>query len=130
MVMVAGRLNCPVPINLLLRAVTDQHQRIDSAVISDLFGNLDIIRWKSRDTEGNDLLVLPRLPLEAQLICERRLGSPQAEAEILLDLIGSVRLGIDSAQEREFLLNLLQQVTHEGPRGNVYRHSYVALPVS
>ena len=28
MVMVAGRLNCPVPINLLLRAVTDGYQPI------------------------------------------------------------------------------------------------------
>ena len=100
---------------------------MDSALISDLFSDLDLIRWKSRDPEGNDLLVLPRLPLEAQLICERRLGSPQTEAKILLDLIGSVRLGIDSAQEREFLLNLLQQVAHDGPRGNAYRHSYVAF---
>ena len=127
MVMVAGRLNCPVPINLLLRAVTDWNQRIDSVLISELFSDLDLIRWKSRDPEGKDWLVLPRLQLEAQLICERRLGSSQAEAKVLLDLIGSVRLGIDSAYEREFLLNLLQQVAHNGPRGNAYRHSYVAF---
>lgn len=127
MVMVAGRLNCPVPINLLIRAVTDHHERFDSALISELFGDLDLIRWKSRDPEGNDLLVLPRLPLEAQLICERRLGGSEAEASVLLDLIGSIRLGIDSANEREFLLNLLRQIGHEGPRGNIYRHSYIAF---
>ena len=125
MVMVAGRLNCPVPVNLLLRAVSDQYQRVDAAIFSDLFRDLDLIRWKSHDREGNELLVLPRLPLEAQLICERRLGSPQAEAKVICDLIGSVRLGIDNVCEREFLLNLLQQVGRDGPRGSVYKNSYV-----
>ena len=125
MVMVAGRLNCPVPANLLIRAVSDQYQKVDSVLVSDLFHNLDIIRWTSHDPEGNELLVLPRLPLEAQLICERRLGSPRAEARVLVDLIGSVRLGIDNAHERTFLLNLLQQIGRDGPRGSAYKGSYV-----
>ena len=125
MVMVAGRLNCPVPVNLLIRAVSDQYRRVDSALVSDLFRDLDIIRWTSHDPEGNELLVLPRLTLEAQLICERRLGSPLAESKIIVDLIGSVRLGIDDAHERQFLLNLLQQIGRDGPRGSVYRGSYV-----
>ena len=124
MVMVAGRLNCPVPVNLLLRAVS-HHQRFDSAIISDLFADLDLFRWISRDSEGNELLVVPRLPLEARLICERRLGSTQAEAEVLTDLIGWVRLGIDDAHERVFLLDVLQQIGRDGPRGNAYKHSYV-----
>ena len=125
MVMVAGRLNCPVPANLLLRAVSDNYQRVDSTLFSDLFRELDLIRWRSNDAEGNELLVLPRLPLEAQLICERRLGSPQAEATVLVDLIGSVRPGIDNAHEREFLLHLLQQIGRDGPRATAYKHSYV-----
>lgn len=125
MVMVAGRLSCPVPVNLLLRAVSDHHQRIDSVLVSELFRDLDLFRWKSRDSEGNDLLVLPRLPLEAQLICQRRLESSQAEARVLVDLIGSVRLGIDDTHERDFLLNLLHQIGPDGPRGSDYKHSYV-----
>ena len=125
MVMVAGRLNCPVPVNLLIRAVSDQYQRVDSALISELFRDLDLLRWRSQDPEGNQWLVLPRLPLEAQLICERRLGSPYAEARVLVELIGSVRLGFDNAHEREFLLNLLQQVGRDGPRGSAYKPSYV-----
>ena len=125
MVMVAGSLNCPVPVNLLLRAVSDQHQRIDSALVSELFYDLDLFRWTSRDSEGNELLVLPRLPLEAQLICQRRLGNPQAEARVLVDLLGSVRLGIDNTHEREFLLSLLQQIGRDGPRGSGYKRSYV-----
>ncbi len=127
MVMVAGRLNCPVPINLLLRAISDQRRRIDSILVHHLFGDLDLIRWESRDSEGLDYVVLPRLPLEAQLICERRLGSPRAEANVLLDLIGSVRLGIDSASERTFLLDILQQIGHDGPRGSIYKYDYIAF---
>ena len=125
MVMVAGGLSCPVPINLLLRAVSDQHQRIDSVFVSKLFRDLDLFRWKSHDSEGNDLLVLPRLPLEAQLICQRRLGNSQAEAKVIVDLIGSVRQGIDDAHEREFLLNLLRHIGRDGPYGDLYKHSYV-----
>ncbi len=125
MVMVSGSLNCPVPVNLLLRAVSDQHQRIDAAFVSELFRDLDLFRWKSRDSEGNDWLVLPRLTLEAQLICQRRLGGAQAEARVLVDMVGSARLGIDNIHERGFLLNLLQQVGRDGPRGSGYKHSYV-----
>ena len=125
MVMVAGRLNCPIPFNLLLRALNDRNNGFDSELISYLFGDLDLIRWESRDTEGNDLVVLPRLPLEAQLICERRLGSPQAEAGVILELIGAVRMGIDGEHEREFLLHLLQQIGRNGPRGNAYKQSYM-----
>ena len=124
MVMVSGRLNCPVPINLLLRAVS-QYQQFNSDLISDLFSDLDLFRWISRDSEGNEWMVVPRLPLEARLICERRLGSPQAEADVLVDLIGWVRLGIDDTNERVFLLDLLQQIGRDGPRGNAYKRSYV-----
>lgn len=124
MVMASGRLNCPVPVNVLLRAISDQFYVFDSALVSKLFRDLDLFRWDSGDTQGNELTVLPRLPLEAQLICERRLGSTQAEAKILVDLIGSVRLGLDGAHERAFLLDLLQRIGRDGPRGNAYRHSY------
>ena len=127
MVMVAGRLNCPVPVNLLIRAVSDQYHRVDATLVSELFRDLDLFRWRSNDSEGNEWRVLPRLPLEAQLICERRLGSSLAEARVLVDLIAAVRLGFDDAHEREFLLNLLQQIGRDGPRGNAYKSSYVEI---
>ena len=126
-VMVAGSLNCPVPVNLLLRAATEQYGSIDSTLVSDLFRNLDLFRWESSDSEGNEWLIMPRLTLEAQLICQRRLGSAQAEADCLLALIGSVRQGIDNSQEREFLSTLLQQIRRHGPSGNRYIHSYMAF---
>lgn len=125
MVMVAGRLNCPVPVNLLLRAVSGKQQLIDSALVSGLFGDLDLFRWKPRDSKGTEWLVSPRVLLEAELICQRRLGSSQTEARVIVDLIGSVRQGIEDAHEREFLLNILRQIGRDGPYDNRYKHSYV-----
>ena len=125
LIMVAGSLNCAVPVNLLLRAVSDHHHPMDSALISDLFRDLDLFRWVQGDSEGDDLLLLPRLTLEAQLICNRRLGSPQHEGDVLVELIGSVRQGIDDTHERKFLLSLLQQIGRDGPRGNRYKQAYV-----
>ena len=125
MVMVAGRLNCPIPFNLLLRALNEQNNEFDSELIHHLFGGLDLIRWETLDDEGSDLVVLPRLQLEAQLICERRLGSPRAEASVIIELISAVRLGIDENLELEFLLRLLHQIGRDGPRRNEYKQSYV-----
>ena len=128
LVMVAGSLACAVPINLLLRAVTEASPGTDLTIIADLFGDLDLFRWKWADAEGSELLVSPRLTLEAELICRRRLGSPEKEAECLIELIGAVRgTGIDDHHERRFLLSLLQQISGDGPRGLRYRNSYVEI---
>jgi hypothetical protein len=125
-VMVAGSLNCPVPVNLLLRAVTEAVPGVDLVLIGELFGALDLFRWKWADSEQSELLVSPRLTLEAELICRRRLGSPEAESERLIELIKSIRsAGIDSEHERRFLFNLLHQMGDDGPRGNRFRSAYV-----
>ena len=126
-VMVAGSVNCPVPVSLVLRAASNSSQRIDVAVVSDLFNDLDLLRWVPGDSEGNEFLLVPRLNLEAQLICSRRLGNPQAESSVLLDLIGWVRQGVDNIHERKFLLSLLQQIGRDGPRGNRYKLAYAAF---
>lgn len=44
--MVAGSLNCPVPVNLLLRAVTEAIPGLNLSLIGELFGDLDLLRWK------------------------------------------------------------------------------------
>ena len=124
-VMVAGKLNCPVPVNLLLRAVNQNHDVIDADLVSSLFEDLDLFRWDSSHSEGNELIVRPRLTLEAELICRRRLGGSDLEARRLVELIGSVRQGIDNQQEIAFLLNLLQQIGRDSPPWNSgYEHSY------
>ena len=124
MVMVAGRLDCPVPVNLLLRAISGQRQSLDSSLIYGLFRDLDLFRWTSRGSEGRDWTLRPRLTLEAQLICEQRLVDAQAEAKVLVDLIGSALHVNDDAGEREFLLNLLQKIGRDGFKDSRYKRSY------
>ena len=126
-VMTAGRLHCPVPVNLLLRAVSGQDRHIDASLIANMFTALDLFRWDSSNSLGDELLISPRITLEARLICNRRLGSPLAEAERLNQLIGFVRQGIDNVEERRFLLDLLQQVGRDGPEGLRYKQSFVSF---
>ncbi len=128
LVMLAGSLNCPIPVNLLVRSVTEHSGVVDHSLIADLFHDLDLFRWEDADPEGTELLVVPRLILEAQLICWRRLGGADGEARRLLELIGAVRTGIDwDRYEVRFLLNLLQQVSDDGLRGQRYKHVYVEI---
>ena len=128
LVMAAGRLNCPVPLNLLFRLTTDDHSFSSLTDVAEVFGGLDLFRWEWADDEHNELLVRPRLALEAELICHRRLGDPQREAECIIDLIGAIRsIGVDREHERRFLFNALRQIGPKGPRGNVYRSSYVSI---
>lgn len=128
LVMLAGSLNCSVPVNLLLRAVTESIPRSDISLVADMFGELDLFRWKWADAERSELLVLPRITLEAELICRRRLGSVEKESERLIELIKAVRsAGIDRDHERRFLLTLLHQIGADGSRGRRYRHAYVDI---
>ena len=125
-VMTAGSLNCPVPFNLLLRATKASFKEIDLTAVADLFRELDLFRWV-KDSQDDDLLVSPRLTLEAQLICRRRLGAADKEASRLIELIGSVRFGIDKVQETNFLMSLLQQIGSDGPHGERYKNAYADI---
>ena len=127
-VMAAGRLGCPVPLNLVMRALGQSAQPIDLDHVIHLFADLDLFRWRATDAEGSDLLISPRLQLEAELICRRRLGDSRREIERLIELIRCVRpAGVDRIGERNFLLDLLQKLDREGPRGNEYRNGYLAF---
>ena len=95
--MVAGRLNCAVPVNLLFR-VLGQTSGLHLDQITYLLADLDLFRWRE-DEEGSDFLISPRIQLEAELICRRRL-TPDQEIERLLDLISCVRPGVDQSTER------------------------------
>ena len=128
LVMVCGSLNCQVPVNLLMRALTESLPGTDIGFIADMFRNLDLFRWEWADEEHSELLVGPRLTLEAELICARRLGSPASEFERLLEIIGAVRGGgIEAQYELAFLLNLLDRMGDEGPRGWRYVDAYVEI---
>lgn len=125
-VMVAGRLDCPVPVNLLLRAIRSVNDDLDYAQILYMFDQLDLFRWKMADGEGNDLLVFPRLQLEADLICARRLAGTSREVSCIVELIRAARISsVDATAERDFLLDLLHKMHRDGPRLKNYQKGYL-----
>ena len=128
-VMLAGSLNCLLPVNLLMRAVTGRSQEFDLSMVVHLFLNLDLFRWRAADREGSELYVGPRLTLEAEVLCRYRFGGAASEAQRLLELISAVRDdGRDGERtEIRFLLDLLQQVGPDGRRGDRYKVAYVDI---
>lgn len=125
-VMVPGRLDCPVPVNLLLRAIRGINDNLDYAQILYMFDQLDLFRWKMADGEGNDLLVFPRLQIEAELICSRRLAGSSREVDCIVELIRSARISsVDATAERDFLLDLLHKMHRDGPRLKTYQKGYL-----
>jgi len=123
-VMVAGRVNCAVPMNLILRLLSDD-ESLDADLIKFLFSDLDLLRT-IQDREGSDYLLAPRLQLEAALICGRRL-TPGTEIDRLTDLILHARPGVDQHNERTFLLSLLYHVDRRWRRKEEYRDGYLCL---
>ncbi|WP_338790484.1 hypothetical protein [Pseudomonas sp. AE27] len=128
LVMASGRLDCPIPLNLLLRALSGTSQSLDYTQISYLFESLDLFRWHTSDAEGNEFLIQPRLRLEAELICRRRLAEKSKEIECLLQLMKAVRRSApDSRSEVAFLLDLLGKMQKEGPRKKAYESGYLSV---
>jgi hypothetical protein len=127
LVMVPGQVDCPVPIDILMRVMQTQSGPVDLDRIGALFGGLDLFRWRKGE-HAEELLVGPRLALEAQLICRRRLMNPIAEGEFITQLIGACRLSWDAGgSERRFLLDLLQKVGPDGPLRERYGESYLSF---
>lgn len=128
LVMAAGQLNCPVPINLLMRAASSDQTSSNLTKIAKLFKGLDLFRWQESDTRGEDLLISPRLTLEAELLCKRRLLGAEAESRQLLTLIRAARSSWDySGSERRFLIDLVQKLGPDGPLKNRYRWAYIEV---
>jgi len=125
LVMVAGRLNVSVPLNLLMRVLSSKTGPLDYTRVRHLFENLDLFRWRRTSAEGSELLISPRLQLEAELVCRRRLAGIEQEIECIVDLICGVRVnGIEQAHERFFIIDLLQKLDRDGPRGQAYQQGY------
>lgn len=128
LVMAAGKLDCAVPINLLMRALATATGSIDTGALILLFEGLDLFRWRRSENEGEEYLVSPRLTLEAELICERRLATPENEGEQLAKLIRAARLVWDpSGTERRFVLDLVHRLGPDGPRGTRYKDRYLRI---
>ncbi|WP_285278193.1 hypothetical protein, partial [Klebsiella pneumoniae] len=87
---------------------------------------LDLFRWDTSDAEGHEYFIHPRLRLEAELICRRRLSERSKEIGYLLQLIKSVRYSsTDRRSEITFILDLLIKMQKEGPRKNAYQDGYL-----
>lgn len=126
-IMVAGRLDIFVPVNLLMRVLRARVADLQFDQISELFWEIDLFRWRS-DEHGTDLLVGPRLSLEADLVCRRRLADPKREMACLVDLLLGVRpQGVDRSAEMTFLFELLRKLDERGPRGDAYASGYLRI---
>jgi hypothetical protein len=128
-VMAASRLYKSVPVNLVLRSVLNSgivEGQIDSIeLVRELFEGQDIFRWRFADEQGEELLVGARLQIEAQLVCDRRLGGPSAEASRLIELIrNAVRAGAEDNEETKFVADLVYAVGPDGPLKDRYKDSY------
>ena len=128
-VMAASRLFKSIPVNLVLRAVaTAQDGRrdtVDVNLVLELFEGQDLFRWKYADEECSELLIGARLQIEAELVCNLRLGGADAEASRIIDLIRvSYRAGPEDNEETRFVADIVYALGPDGPAGERYKDSY------
>lgn len=128
-IMAAARLYKSVPVNLVLRAILKDRVSEGTAFGIDLvhgvFKDQDLFRWHYGDESGEELLVGARLQLEAELICNSRLGGPIEEASKLIDLISqSYRAGSEGNEETKFVIDIVYALGPDGPFGERYKDSY------
>lgn len=130
-VMAVSRLYQWIPVNLLLRAVLSEGlagTSNDIELVRELFEGQDIFRWRFADDQGEELLVGARLQIEAELICNRRLGGPTGEAQRVMELVRSaVRAGAEGNEETKFLVDVAYALGPDGPFRERYRDSYALI---
>ena len=136
-IMVCSRLYRWIPVNLVLRAIVSAevvgNNTITLQLVRDLFEGHDLFRWRYDDNQEDHLLVGARLQIEAQLICDTRLGGPRFEVERILDLIANAtRAGPEGSEETRFIADIVFALGPDGPLGDRYRASYydIALALS
>ena len=94
-------------------------------LVHGVFKDQDLFRWHYGDESGEELLVGARLQLEAELICNSRLGGPIEEASRLIDLISqSYRAGSEGNEETKFVIDIVYALGPDGPFGERYKDSY------
>ena len=131
-IMVCSRVHRWVPINIVLRALISDRlylsDGIGTDIIRDLFDGHDLFRWRYSDSREDQLLVGARLQLEAQLICDQRLGGPRFEVNTILELISNAsRAGPDGSEETRFVADMAIALGPDGPLGDRYRESYADI---
>ncbi|MCE8517197.1 hypothetical protein KBY31_10775 [Ruegeria pomeroyi] len=128
-IMACSRVHRWVPINLILRSLMSEslasQTGIDIDLVRELFEGNDLFRWRYHDNSEDQLLVGARLQLEAQLICDQRLGGAAYEAKAILELVSNAtRAGPDGAEETRFVADIVYALGPDGPLGERYSESY------
>jgi hypothetical protein len=131
-IMAAARLYKAVPINLVLRAILKDRVSDGTAfgidLIHGVFRDQDLFRWHYGDESSEELLVGARLQLEAELICNSRLGGPVEEASRLIELISqSYRAGFEGNEETKFVIDIVYALGPDGPFRERYKDSYAEI---
>lgn len=131
-VMAVSRLHKALPVNLLLRTVLSSSRNDGSAVdvetLRDLFDGEDLFRWQRGGKDESELLLCSRLQIEAELVCNRRLGTPTAEATRIIELIANAyRAGTDNSEEAHFATDIVYALGPDGPARDRYRDSYLEI---
>lgn len=128
-VMACSRVHRWVPVNLLLRAVVsdslNSQRGVGTELVRELFDGHDLFRWRYSDNTDDELLVGARLQLEAQLICDQRMGGALHEARRIIDLISSAtRAGPEGSEETRFVAEIVFALGPDGPLGERYAEAY------
>jgi hypothetical protein len=131
-VMVSSRLYQSLPVNLLLRVILDKEHNtnssVDSTVINELFAGQDLFRWERSGEQQNELVVSARLQIEAELVCNRRIGSSEKEAERVVELIEYAYLaGQEDNEEAKFVADIVYAIGPDGPTKSRYKNSYLKI---
>ena len=131
-VMAVSRLHKAVPINLLMRTILSSADkgstRVDVEMLLDLFEGEDFFRWQRGGSDKSELLISSRLQIEAELVCNRRLGTPTAEALRIMELIANAyRAGPQDSEESHFVSDIVYALGENGPAGDRYKDAYLKI---
>ncbi|HHA2976012.1 TPA: hypothetical protein ACOFD8_003399 [Stenotrophomonas maltophilia] len=131
-VMVSSRLYKGVPVNLLLRAVSESPNSngygIDQELILELFDGHDLFRWELVGNAQSELVVSSRLQIEAELVCNRRLGSPSKEAKRIIELISrAYHADVEDSEESRYVADIVYAIGPDGPEKQRYKPCYLDI---
>lgn len=131
-VMAVSRLYKAIPINLLLRTALSSagkaSESFDIEIVRDLFEGQDLFRWQYGGRDESELLVSARLQIEAELVCNRRIGSPEIESRYILELLANAyRAGPEDNEESHFAIDMVFAMGSDGPAGDRYKDAYLDI---
>lgn len=123
LIMVPGRFNLNVPLDLLLRAIS-QSEIVDFV---DILKKFDIFRWEY-DATGN-ITISPRNSTEAKLLVQARLGKASTEVDYAGRLLGAVKSGADAPEntELQFAVDLARSMGPNGQHAEYFAEEYLNL---